>query len=164
MPLGNFSTPSTPGASVKVSKNDCPLQVRAGNLEKASVNQQRSALRRQRGEGKLKAIVYTAILVAAIYVAVKLIPPYVADYQLKDKMNEQARFAIVNRYTDDHVRDLLFKVIQDLDIPAKREDIKVSVTNHGMEISVSYTVPVDFMVYKTDLNFNDTSEGIDLMR
>ena len=128
------------------------------------MNQRYSFLRRQRGEGKLKAILYTAFLIAGIYVAVKLIPPYVADYQLKDKMNEQARFAIVNRYTDDHVRDLIFKVIQDLDIPAKREDIKVNATNHGMSINVSYTVPVDFMVYKTDLNFNDTSEGIDLMR
>jgi hypothetical protein len=133
-------------------------------LEKDSVNQQSSFLRRQRGAGKLKAVVYTAFLVAAIYVAVKLVPPFVADYQLKDKMNEQARFAIVNRYTDEHVRDLLFKVIQDLDIPAKREDIKVNATNHGMSISVSYSVPVDFLVYKTDLNFNDTSEGIDLMR
>jgi hypothetical protein len=127
------------------------------------VNQQCSLLR-QRGEGKLKAILYTAFLIAAIYVAVKLVPPYVADYQLKDKMNEQARFAIVNRYTDEHVRDLIFKVIQDLDIPAKREDIKVNATNHGMSINVSYSVPVDFLVYKTDLNFNDTSEGIDLMR
>ena len=128
------------------------------------MNQHHSILRRQRGGGALKAIVYTAILIAAIFVAVKLIPPFVADYQLKDKMNEQARFAIVNRYPDDKVRDLLFKVIQDLDIPAKREDIKVNPTNHGMEISISYSVPVDFMVYKTDLNFNDTSEGIDLMR
>ena len=128
------------------------------------MNQQCSVLRHQRGEGKLKAILYTAFLVAAIYVAVKLVPPYVSDYQLKDKMNEQARFAVVNRYSDDKVRDLLFKVIQDLDIPAKREDIKVNPTNHGMEISISYSVPVDFMVYKTDLNFNDSSEGIDLMK
>ena len=128
------------------------------------MNQQRSFLRRQRGAGGLKAIVYLAVLIVAIFVAVKLVPPFVADYQLKDKMNEQARFAIVNRYSDDKVRDLLFKVIQDLDIPAKRDDIKVNPTNHGMEISISYSVPVDFMVYKTDLNFNDTSEGIDLMR
>jgi hypothetical protein len=133
-------------------------------LEKDSVNQQYSVLGPQRGAGKLKAILYTVFLIAAIYVVVKLVPPYVADYQLKDKMNEQARFAIVNRYTDEHVRDLIFKVVQDLDIPAKREDIKVNATNHGMSINVSYSVPVDFLVYKTDLNFNDTSEGIDLMR
>jgi hypothetical protein len=118
----------------------------------------------QRGEGKLKAIVYTAILAAAVFVAFKTVPSYVAEFQLKDKMTEQARFAIVNRYTEDQIKDNIFRVIQDLDIPAKRDDIKVANTNHGIEISVSYTVPVDFLVYQTDLNFTPSSEGRDLMK
>jgi cell division protein FtsL len=118
----------------------------------------------QRGEGKLKAIIYTLILAAAVYVAVKVVPIYVADYELKDKISEQARFAVVNHYTEDQVRDILFKTIQDLDIPAKRDDIKVETTNHGLMISVNYTVPVDLAVYKTDLNFTPSSEGIDLMK
>ena len=118
----------------------------------------------ERGEGKLKALVYTAILIIAVFVAVKTVPSYVAEYQLKDKMSEQARFAIVNRYTDDQIKDNIFRVIQDLDIPAKRDDVKVTNTNHGIEISVSYTVPVDFLVYKTDLNFTPTSEGRDIMK
>jgi hypothetical protein len=120
--------------------------------------------RRQRGEGKLKAIIYTLILAAGVFVAVKIVPAYVADYQLKDKMTEQARFAVVNRYTDDQIRDIIFKVIQDLDIPAKREDIKVQANGRGLAISVAYSVPVDFLVYKTDLNFSPSSEGIDLMK
>lgn len=118
----------------------------------------------QRGEGRLKAIIYTVILAAAVYVAVKMVPIYVADYQLKDKISEQARFAVVNRYTDDQIKDILFKTIQDLDIPAKRDDIKVQATNHGLLISVNYSVPVDLAVYKTELNFSPSSEGIDIMK
>jgi hypothetical protein len=118
----------------------------------------------ERGEGKLKALVYTAILVIGVFVAFKTVPSYVAEFQLKDKMTEQARFAIVNRYTEDQIKDNIFRVIQDLDIPAKRDDIKVANTNHGIEISVSYTVPVDFLVYQTDLNFTPSSEGRDLMK
>jgi hypothetical protein len=118
----------------------------------------------QRGEGKLKALVYTAILIIAVFVAVKTVPSYVAEFQLKDKMTEQARFAIVNRYTEDQIKDNIFRVIQDLDIPAKRDDIKVTNTNHGLAIAVSYTVPVDFLVYQTDLNFTPSSEGRDLMK
>jgi Domain of unknown function (DUF4845) len=118
----------------------------------------------QRGEGKLKAIIYTLILAAAVYVAVKVVPIYVAEYQLKDKISEQARFAVVNHYTEDQIRDILFKTIQDLDIPAKRDDIKVENNSHGMMISVNYTVPVDLTVYKTELNFSPSSEGIDLMK
>ena len=124
----------------------------------------RSSHRAQRGEGRLKAIVYLGILIAAVYVAVKIVPVYVAEYQLKDKITEQARFAVVNRYTEDQIRDSIFRTIQDLDIPAKREDVKVANTNHGIQISVSYTVPVDFLVYKTEMSFSPSSEGIDIMK
>lgn len=123
-----------------------------------------TSARGQRGAGALKAIVYFAILVAGVYVAIKIIPPYVAEYQLKDKMTEQARFAVVNRYTDDQIKDNIFRTIQDLDIPAKRDDVKVASTNHGIQISVEYSVPVDFIVYQTELNFSPSSEGVDIMK
>ena len=124
----------------------------------------RSLKKAQRGEGRLKAIIYTVILVAGIYAAFKLVPLYVANYELKDKISEQARFAVVNRYSEEQIRDILFKTIQDLDIPAKRDDIKVQQTNHGLLISVNYTVPVDFKVYKTEINFTPSSEGLDIMK
>jgi cell division protein FtsL len=124
----------------------------------------RSTEHSQRGEGKLKAIIYTVILVVGVFVAFRLVPLYVNEYQLQDKMNEQAKFAVVNRYSEDQVRDILYKVIQDLDIPAKRDDIKLTTTNHGINISVTYTVPVDFFVYKTEITFSPVSEGLDIMK
>ncbi|HUN63722.1 MAG TPA: hypothetical protein VMU53_17115, partial [Candidatus Sulfotelmatobacter sp.] len=56
--------------------------------------------RAQRGAGGLKALLYLAFLIVAVFVAVKVVPLYVTNYQLKDKMNEQAKFAVVNRYTE----------------------------------------------------------------
>src|SRR5882724_1150267 len=123
-----------------------------------------SSRRSQRGEGRLKAIIYTVILFAGVFAAVKIVPVYVAEYQLSDKITEQARFAVVNRYSEDQIRDIIFKVIQDLDIPANREDIKVQNTNHGVMITVNYSVPVDFKVYKTQFSFSPSSEGRDLMK
>jgi predicted membrane protein len=123
-----------------------------------------SPRRTESGEGRLKALVYLAFLIAAVFLAIKVVPAYVANYQLKDKMSEQAKFAIVNRYTEDQIKDNIFRTIQDLDIPAQRDDVKVANTNHGIEISVSYTVPVDLYVYKTDLNFATSSEGRDYMK
>jgi hypothetical protein len=129
------------------------------------VNQTLQTLHRaERGEGRLKALLYFAFLIVAVFVAVKVLPAYVADYQLKDKMSETAKFAIVNRYTEDQIKDNIFHTIQDLDIPANRDDVKVANTNHGIEISVNYTVPVDFVFYKTDLNFATSSEGRDFMK
>jgi Domain of unknown function (DUF4845) len=113
----------------------------------------------ERGEGKLKGILIVLIIVLGIYSAFKIVPAYVNDYQLSDKMQEQARFAVVNRYTEDQIRDNIFKEIQDLDIPAKREDIKVVATNSVVKISLQYTVPVDLLTYHMELHFSPSSEN-----
>jgi hypothetical protein len=128
--------------------------------EKGSCEGPLAASRRaERGEGKIKMILVLLVIALGIYVTAKILPPYVEEYQLADKMQEQARFAIVNRYTDDQVRNNIFKVIQDLDIPAKRDDIKVTVTQSVVRISVDYTVPVDILTYHIDLHFTPSSEN-----
>lgn len=113
----------------------------------------------QLGASKLKAIAFSAVLLLAVFAAFKLVPLYVSEYQLQDKMQELARFGIVNRYTDEQVRENVFKVVQDLDIPAKREDIKVTVTQSFVKISLDYTVPVDLLFYSTELHFSPSSEN-----
>src|SRR5437667_11900870 len=100
-----------------------------------------------------------SIVLLAIYAAWKFVPVYVNEYQLSDKMQEQARFAVVNHYTEDQIRDNIFKVVQDLEIPAKRESIKVVATNSIVKISMEYTVPVDLFFYHTDLHFSPSSEN-----
>jgi Domain of unknown function (DUF4845) len=130
------------------------------------ISQQASRKRNspQHGGGRLKALLYTVILIIAVFVVYKVLPPYVAEYQLADKMQEQARFAVVNRYTDEQIRDNIYKVAQDLDIDeVKREDIKVTATQSVVRISVDYTVPVDFMVYSTELHFSPSSENKSIM-
>ncbi len=125
-------------------------------LERNSISQNR---RKERGAGKLKAIIFTVVFLLLIYVAFKLVPAYVSEYQLQDKMQELSRFGVVNLYTDEQVRDNVFKVVQDLDIPAKREDIKVSVTQSVVKVSLDYSVPVDLLFYSTDLHFSPSSEN-----
>jgi hypothetical protein len=113
----------------------------------------------QRGAGRLQTILFFAILVILVYLAFKLVPAYVSEYQLVDKMQEQARYGVVNRYSEEQVRDNIFKVIQDLEIPAKREDIKVTVTQAIVKVSMEYSVPVDLLFYSTELHFSPSSES-----
>ncbi len=130
-------------------------------MQLESIRDRHATARRrfERGEGRLKAIVYTAILLFAIYSAVKILPSYVANYQLQDKMQEQARFAVVNRYPEEHIRDLIFKEVQDLEVPVKREEIKI-VSNSGVvKIAMDYTVPIDLFVYRFNLHFTPSSEN-----
>lgn len=111
----------------------------------------------ERGEGRFKAITVTVILVLGFYVAFKLVPIYVAEYQLNDKMQEEARYAVVNRYSDDKIKDEIMKEVADLEIPVKKEDITVSSTNREVKISIDYTVPVDLLFYHLDLHFTPSS-------
>jgi hypothetical protein len=123
--------------------------------------------RAESGEGRLKAVLYTAIFLILIVVAWKAIPPYVNEYELVDKMQEQARFAVVNRYTEEQIRDNVFKDVQNLEIAAnpeiKRSDIKVIATQQVVKISLEYSVPVDFFLYSTELHFTPSSENKSIM-
>ncbi len=117
----------------------------------------------QHGGGKLKALLFMAVLVIGVYVAFKTLPAFVAEYELSDKMQEQARFAVVNRYSEDQIKDIIFKEIQDLDIPATRDQIQVSATQQVVKISVDYTVPVDLLIYSTQIHFTPSSEDKSIM-
>ena len=128
-----------------------------------SSNQCQTRARSQRGEGKLKAIVFTAVLAFGVFAAFKLLPPYIAEYQLSDKMQEQAKFAVVNRYSEEQIRDTIFKEAQDLDVPIKKEEIKVLASPSVVRISLDYRVPIDLLVYKMELHFTPAGENKSLL-
>jgi len=119
--------------------------------------------RRERGGGKLKALVVTAVIVFGIYAAFKLVPPYVAEYQLNDKMQETARFAQVSGYSEDQIRDLIFKTVEDLDIPVTKDQIKVVAGRPVTKISIDYTVPVNLLFFQTTLHFSPSAENHSLI-
>jgi hypothetical protein len=146
----------------RVTANTAKERVRV-DREGNRAERVRSQRRFERGEGKLKGILIVTIAVLGIYAAWKIVPPYVNDYQLADKMQEQSRFAMVNRYTEDQIRDNIYKVMQDLDIPAKREDIKILANGNVVKISLDYTVPVDVLMYHADLHFSPNSETKSLL-
>jgi len=117
----------------------------------------------QRGEGKFKAILVTAILVFLVYAGWKMVPPYINEYQLNDTMQETAKFASVTRSGEDQIRATIFRKIEELDIPATKEDVKVSAVNGKVSISVDYSVPIDLMFYKFDLHFTPATSNKDII-
>jgi len=134
-----------------------------GRAKVAFAGQKKAALRREqrseRGEGKLKAIIVTGILLLGVVAGIKVIPPYVAYYELNDKVQEIARFGVVEHSTEDQIKEKVFKTIEDLEIPATREDIRVSAGSTRVSISVDYKVPVDILFYHVDLHFTPNSEN-----
>jgi len=113
----------------------------------------------ERGGSRFKAILWAFVLLALAFVAYKLVPIYTAKYQLQDKMTTTARFATVNRRSDEQIRDEVFKEVQNLDIPARREDIRIENNSSFVRISLEYTVPVDFLIFQTELHIDLTAEN-----
>jgi hypothetical protein len=115
--------------------------------------------RAERGAGRLKAIVWTVVLAFIGYSAFKIFPIYIAEYQLSDKIQEEAKFAVVNHYPEERIRENVYKTVQELDIPVAREQIKVVSSPQLVQISLDYTVPVDLIVYRADLHFTPSGEN-----
>ncbi len=109
------------------------------------------------GAVRLRTVLGLVILGVAGYVGAKVSAPYFANSQLKDKMWEEARFAQANERTTEQVRDIIYREVQRLDIPLRREGIQVENSPSGTRITADYTVTVDLHFYQLSLHFHPTS-------
>ena len=115
--------------------------------------------RSQTGSSRLKAIIWTAILASFVYVCVRVVPLYFADYQFQDSIQSAARFASVDHETPDDIRADLFKKAQSAEMPVKLEDIKVNRRDGRVDIEANYSVTVDLYVYQWTLNFHPSGSN-----
>jgi len=112
---------------------------------------------RQRGAGRLKAVVVLAIFAGMIYVAVKVIPILVNNYEFQDSIQSTARMATVNRQSAEDIRASVLKEAQNEQIPIAAEDIHIKDEGGHVEISADYSVTVDLHVYQWTLNFHPSA-------
>ena len=72
-----------------------------------------SRVNRERGAGHLKAIIWTLILAALVYVMVKVLPVLMNEYQFKDGIQNIARNASVTPQSNDQILKAVLKEAQD---------------------------------------------------
>ena len=99
------------------------------------------------------------VVAAFIFAAIKIVPAYVNNYELQDAMETEARFAGANRKVEADIRQDVWKKIQELGIPAKPDDIRVSYVEGSVQISLSYTIPVNLQVYSFSLDFHPHADN-----
>jgi cell division protein FtsL len=119
--------------------------------------------RGERGSGNLKAIIWTAILVAFIYAAVIVIPVLISEYEFQDSLQNIARFASVNRKTNEQIKQAVLEEAQKEDLPVQAEDIKVEGNAGNVHIQVDYSVTVDLKVYQWTLNFHPAATNMSIL-
>src|ERR1700681_2961817 len=115
------------------------------------------------GKGHLKAIIWTMILVAFIYVVAMILPVLINEYQFQDTLQNIARSASLYRKTNEQVRQAVFDEAQKEDLPVLAEDIKVEGNAGNIHINVDYSVTVDLKVYQWTLNFHPAATNMSIL-
>ena len=118
---------------------------------------------RQRGSSRLKLVLFLSVVVAMIYVGVKVIPILVNNMQFQDAIESTARFASVNRQSVDDIRTSVLKEAENEDIPIAAQDIHVKGDGGHVEIAADYSVTVNLGVYQWTLNFHPYAKNNPLL-
>lgn len=103
------------------------------------------------------------ILVAFIYTAAMVLPVLINEYEFQDSLQSIARFASVNRKSNDQVRKEVLEEAQKEDLPIQAADIKVEGNAGNVHISVDYSVTVDLKLYQWTLNFHPAAYNASLL-
>ncbi|MGD0696705.1 MAG: hypothetical protein ABSB82_17960 [Terriglobia bacterium] len=114
--------------------------------------------RTDKGAGRGKLIFALLVLAAAAYCAIKIVPVYVSNYELNDKIRQLAIQATVDRSSAQAVQDRVLDYAKDLGLPVKRENITVQVGS-TVTINVDYTDPIDLKVYTLNLHLTASAEN-----
>ena len=100
---------------------------------------------RERGEGRLGFIITLVVFLVGVFLAVKIVPVRIDGYQFREMLREEARYASIHR-NDSVVVQRILDTAESLNIPLKKENLKIRRTKVEVVISVSYEKPVDLNV------------------
>ena len=111
-----------------------------------------------RGAGYGKLIFALLIISAVAYCAIKIVPVYVSNYELNDKIRQLAVQATVDHSSAQGVQDRVVDYAKGLGLPVARENVTVQVGT-VVTINLDYNVPVDLKVYTLNLHFTPSAEN-----
>lgn len=105
-----------------------------------------------------KTLFWVAVLAAGIFLGVKLVPPYFANYEFQDDLDNLARtVTYAQAKTEDDVRNDVVNLAKGHELPVKPEQVTVNKTQTGVNIEVKYNVVVPVPGYTFNLKFNPSA-------
>jgi hypothetical protein len=101
------------------------------------------------------------MIAVAVYVGFQVVPPFFANYQFQDAIQNEAVLQSYSNKSEDDIRTTIFKKAQDLNIPIQEDQIMVQRAGGGgsLSISATYTVHLDLPYYPLDLVFRPASKS-----
>jgi hypothetical protein len=106
----------------------------------------------------LRALFSVFVLVAAVYAAWLVIPPYFSNYRFQDAIESEARLNAYNNKPEEEIRQIVAKKARECDVPLQPEQINVMRSGPEISIWADYTVHVDLPGYPLDLKFHPSTK------
>src|SRR5689334_1385808 len=114
----------------------------------------------EHGKGALQNIIWLAAFAAAIYAALNVGPPYIAHWNVTDKMNEVARLP-KGLNTDDRLRELIMKTVREegLDPWVKPQAFRIQTLESSRRINLEYDREVKILPgYTKTIHFSGQAD------
>lgn len=111
-------------------------------------------LRSSEGKGLIGCMVALVLFAVAIYLGITLGPIYYSDFNFENGIKTTASRAGAHFLTDEQIMAEIMDLAKRDEIRIKKENIEVDRFAGQVHIKVYYSVPVDFIIFERDLNFN----------
>lgn len=105
---------------------------------------------------RLKALLAFCVVGAIVFLCIKLVPPYFANWELKDDVEAIARYSTYAQgKTEEDVRSDVLAKARERGIQLTGDQVRVAKDNTGVNIDVRYEVivPVPGHTFKLQFNF-----------
>ena len=118
---------------------------------------------REEGKGTAGCIFALVLMLIVIFFAVKLAPPYLNRYEFKSELKQAVSRAGARAFSDENIKKDLLLLAEKNKIVLKSENIRIKHVAGQLVISVEYTIPVDFIILKHDLSFQDEESSFTIV-
>lgn len=111
----------------------------------------------QQGFLTFTGVLMLVVIGAFFFAAIKLGPPYVANYQFQDAITNIARTATYSTINEEAIRKEVMTAARDAGVTLEPSQVKASRTREDVSIAVEYSVTVDMLVQPVTLRFSPSA-------
>ena len=119
---------------------------------------------RKKGNGYFGCIFALVLMIAAIFLSIKLGPHHFNHYQFKDELKQAVTRASARSTTDDAIKKDVISAAQKCNIVLTVEDIRIDRSVRArLTVEINYAIPVNFIFAKRDVKFSAKEEGVSFL-
>ena len=119
--------------------------------------------RSERGFLSFSAILGLVVFAVLVFLALRLVPPYITNYQLQDSLENLARTVTYSPVGESDIRKEIIKQARELGVPLKDQQVVVQKAGGSVAIAVRYEVPVDLWARQVVLKFEPSAGNRNIM-